>query len=110
MHLIVFFNVNNTQFTKIDTSGLIVFHAARETIFPYYNDGWYNIGDRLFKLYHFLEDSPEILLILMLHIIKLLELENKHYKQILLSMSDTMSIISRYTIFNFRYSGLTTFR
>ena len=53
------FNVNNVQFTKIDTSGLSVFHAARETIFPYYNEGWYNIGDRLNKLYHVMEDSPE---------------------------------------------------
>ena len=55
----IFFNVNNTQFTKIDSSGLSVFHAARETIFPYNYEGWYNIGDRLNKLYHVMEDSPD---------------------------------------------------
>ncbi len=39
------FNVNNTQLTKIDTTGLSVFHTALET-FPYNYGGWYNIGDR----------------------------------------------------------------
>ena len=53
------FIVNNTQVTKIDTTGLSVFHAARDTIFPYNYAGWYNVGDRLNKLYHVMEDSPE---------------------------------------------------
>ncbi len=34
---------NNTQLTKIDIIGLSVFHAARDTIFPYNYAGWYNV-------------------------------------------------------------------
>ncbi len=53
IHLIfyisIFFNFNNTQLTKIDTSGLSVFHAAREAILPYNYEGWYNVEDRLNK-------------------------------------------------------------
>ncbi len=41
---IINFNVNNTQLTKKDTTGLSVYHPALET-FPYNYDGWYNIGD-----------------------------------------------------------------
>ncbi len=33
------FIVNNTQLTQINTSGLSVFHEARETILPYNYDG-----------------------------------------------------------------------
>jgi NDP-sugar pyrophosphorylase family protein len=51
------FYVNNTQLTKIDTTGLSIYHPALET-FPYNHDGWYNIGDRFNKLFHVMSDSP----------------------------------------------------
>jgi hypothetical protein len=35
------FNVNNIQLTKIDTTFLVIYHPALETI-PYNYDGWYN--------------------------------------------------------------------
>ena len=51
------FNVNNTQLTKIDTTGLSIFHDALGT-FPYNYEGWYNIGDRFNKLFHVMSDTP----------------------------------------------------
>ena len=54
---IINFNVNNTQLTKIDTTGLSVYHPTLET-FPYNYEGWYNIGDRFNKLYHVMSDTP----------------------------------------------------
>jgi hypothetical protein len=65
--------VNNIQLTQIIVSGLSVFHDARETIFPYNYDGFYNVGDRFNKLFHVMEDNPESIIYLMLHIIQLLE-------------------------------------
>jgi len=56
------FIVNNTQLTQINISGLSVFHNARETIFPYNYDGYYNVGDRFNKLFHVMEDSPECII------------------------------------------------
>ena len=55
------FNVNNTQLTKIDTTGLSIFHDALGT-FPYNYEGWYNIGDRFNKLYHVMSDSPNAII------------------------------------------------
>jgi hypothetical protein len=51
------FNVYNTQLTKLDTTGLSIYHPALET-FPYNYDGWYNIGDRFNKLFHVMSDTP----------------------------------------------------
>jgi hypothetical protein len=54
---IINFNVYNTQLTKIDTTGLCIYHPALE-IFPYKYAGWYDIGDRFNKLFHVMSDSP----------------------------------------------------
>ena len=52
------FNVNNTIFTKINQSGLSVFHEANGTTFPYAPTDWYNVSDRLDKLYQCMSDTP----------------------------------------------------
>jgi hypothetical protein len=51
------FNVNNTIFTKINQSGLSV-HEANGTTFPYAPTDWYNVSDRLDKLYQCMSDTP----------------------------------------------------
>jgi hypothetical protein len=51
------FNVDNTHLTKIDTTGLNIYHPVLET-FPYNYDGWYNIGDIFNKLFHVMSDTP----------------------------------------------------
>ena len=51
------FNVNNNLFTKINQSGLSIFHDANE-IFPFNYPGWYNVADRLNNLYHVMSDTP----------------------------------------------------
>jgi hypothetical protein len=56
--IIMNFNVNNTQLTKLDTTGLNDFHTALET-FPYIYGGWYNVGDRFNKLFHVMSDTPQ---------------------------------------------------
>ena len=53
------FNVNNNLFTKINQSGLSVFHDGNSTTFPYTYEGWYNISNRLDSLYQCMNDSPE---------------------------------------------------
>ncbi len=50
------FKVNNTQLTKIDTTGLVIYHPALET-FPYNYDWWYIIGDRFNTLFHVMSDT-----------------------------------------------------
>jgi hypothetical protein len=52
------FNVNNNVFTKINQSGLSVFHAANGTTFPYAPADWYCVSDRLDKLYQCMSDNP----------------------------------------------------
>ena len=54
------FNVG-TQLTTINTSGLSVFHVAKET-FPYTYAGWYNVSDRLSSLSHCMNDSVEAII------------------------------------------------
>ena len=53
------FNVNNNLFTKINQSGLSIFHEGNSTTFPYTYEGWYNISNRLDSLYQCMNDSPE---------------------------------------------------
>jgi hypothetical protein len=52
------FNVNNTIFTKINQSGLSVFHEANSTKFPYAPADWYNLSKRLDSLYQCMIDTP----------------------------------------------------
>ncbi len=61
------FNINNTQLTKIDTTGLSIYHPALET-FPYNYGGWYNIGDDLINYFMLCLIPHIVLLIMMLHI------------------------------------------
>ncbi len=51
------FNVNNTT-TKIDATGLSIYHPVLET-FPFNYAGWYNVGDRFHELFHVMSDSPD---------------------------------------------------
>ena len=53
------FNVNNNLFTKINQSGLSIFHEGNSTTFPYTYEGWYNISNRMDSLYQCMNDSPE---------------------------------------------------
>jgi hypothetical protein len=54
------FNVG-TQLTTINTPGLNIFHAAKET-FPYTYAGWYNVSDRL-KSYHIVLMNHQMLVL-----------------------------------------------
>jgi hypothetical protein len=54
------FNVG-TQFTKINLSGLSVFHDETNK-FPYAPVDWYNISDRLDKLYPCMSDTPNAII------------------------------------------------
>ena len=56
------FNVNNNLFTKINQSGLSVFHDGNSTTFPYTYEGWYNISNRLDSLYQCMNDSVEAII------------------------------------------------
>jgi hypothetical protein len=54
------FNVG-AQFTKINSSGLSVFHNANG-VFPYSPTDWYNVSDRLDKLYQCMSDTPNAII------------------------------------------------
>ena len=54
------FNVG-AQFTKINSSGLSVFHNANSA-FPYSPTDWYNVSDRLDKLYQCMSDTPNAII------------------------------------------------
>ena len=50
------FNIG-AQFTKINSSRLSVFHDVNGA-FPYSPTDWYNVSDRLDKLYQCMSDTP----------------------------------------------------
>ena len=41
----------------MNISGLNVLHPMNSDIFPYSEAGWCNVGDRLQKLYHVMQDA-----------------------------------------------------
>ena len=54
------FNVG-TQLTTINLSGLSVFHEETST-FPYAPTTWYNVSDRLDKLFQCMSDNPDCII------------------------------------------------